>query len=171
MVSDNLVEDMGALSERVDENYDLTSFESLSQRSWTEESQMYESTVVAIKNCISDSDSKIVVHNSHAFHRFRADISIAKTSYLDNLPYGLLYFVELKLPSARNLFSPENCGQILNYVYNARRKQPYRNSFVAILSNLQTAFLFKVESTSLSRSPIGRLPLWILPKLREYTLR
>ena len=146
MISKNCVKNKGSLQTReesISKNYDLTELEALCQKGWKTES--YENTAEAIRNSISHLDSRIIVHNSHDSHesrKFPADISVAISSYLDDILYGLLYFVQLKPPGTRNLFSPKNCGQILDYASMVREKQPQRSSFVAILSDLQTAYLF-----------------------------
>ena len=110
--------------------------------SWNDEAGMYPDVIKALETAFYTKSSICVVNTSKEGN-FHADISIADFND-ERTIYSLRYFIELKLPGS-NLISSENCGQVLDYCHQVRSKQPYRNAFVAILSNVKSAWVFTVE--------------------------
>ncbi|KAF8635124.1 hypothetical protein AX17_004025 [Amanita inopinata Kibby_2008] len=80
--------------------------------------------IQVIRNGLFPSQKEILVVDTHQKGEFRADISFAFHAN-DNVPYSLLYCIELKFPGP-DIDTAENCGQVLNYFNEASKKQPLR---------------------------------------------
>jgi hypothetical protein len=121
-----------------------TKFAAIERGEWTEEADMYPDIIKPIESTLYSSPPPAInVVNTSKLREFPAVMSIA--DYLDErVPYGVLYFIELKWPKG-NLISAENCGQMLDYFDIAHERQPHRLAFAAILSNFDAAFVFEAD--------------------------
>ena len=107
---------------------------------------MYPDILNAIRSSLYPSTSDLLIADTSSKGDFHADLSISE--YEDErLLFCLRYFIELKR-GHDNLVSPENCGQMVEYLLQVRAKQPSRREFVGILSNFHSAHVFVVSNSS-----------------------
>ena len=121
----------------------VSKLEALKEKNWTKELDMYADFIGAIKDGFYKGPKSILVVDTHQHNDFPADVSVAL--YDDaRLPYCVQYFLEFKLPTIEPR-TATHCGQILDYFNIAHEKQPYRSSFVGILSNYSTSWVYVVS--------------------------
>jgi hypothetical protein len=100
------------------------------------------------------------VVETHKGGPFQADMTISDYQDRAQAAYGLRYFAELKL-SPKNVLTPENCGQVLDYFNRAHEFQPHRTEFAAILSNFDSTCIFTArytkDTTNITTSPAPTL--------------
>ena len=84
---------------------------------------MYPDIAQATQSFYEDGSSIFVVE-TYKGGPFQADMTISDYQDRAQAAYGLRYFVELKL-SPKNVLTPENCGQVLDYFYKAHEFQPH----------------------------------------------
>ena len=101
---------------------------------------MYPGIRTAIKEGLYSEKENILVIDTHQNGDFHADIAVAQHDD-SRLLYSLLYFFELKHPTVTP-HNFESCGQIVDYFYAVRDKQPHRSLFVAILSNFSVTWVY-----------------------------
>jgi predicted Ser/Thr protein kinase len=117
-------------------------FQHVETSEWTCESDMYDPIGSVLSKFLSWKNSSHSVVLTHSFRVFRADLTTSIYKDHDRVLYGLYYFIELKYRKGK-LDSSENCGQVVDYFHQVRKVQPYRNHFVAILSNFDKAWIFQ----------------------------
>ncbi|TDL17577.1 hypothetical protein BD410DRAFT_901373 [Rickenella mellea] len=113
-------------------------FDNLDSARWTDEAMMYDPLFSVLERFYLSKDGTFAV-KTHASTVFRADLSVSLYEKEHLLLHGLKYFIEWKKPRAPGaLDSAENSGQLLDYFNQVREVQPYRTTFVCILSNAVT---------------------------------
>jgi hypothetical protein len=115
------------------------------KKDWKEEKDMYVDVNTALEgNFYNYPNAPFVVDTSSSGPKdFNPDTSISK--FKDNrLPHALFYYIEWKLPAC-SLTAPAILGQVLEYFHALRERQPYRSEFVAVLSNVVTAFVMTAK--------------------------
>ena len=107
---------------------------------WTKELDMYPDLIGAIRDGLYKETKDILVVDTHQHNDFHADVTVA--DYDDaRLPYSVRYFLEFKLPSVEPR-TAAYCGQMLDYFNNVREKQPHRSSFIGVLSNYSSSWVY-----------------------------
>ena len=106
---------------------------------------MYPDIAQATQSFYEDGSSIFVVE-TYKGGPFQADVTISDCQDRAQAAYGLRYFVELKL-SPKNVFSHENCGQVLDYFNKAHEFRPHQAEFTAILSNFDSTYVFTARYT------------------------
>ena len=126
----------------------ITAFRDIDTMKWREERHMYPDILNAIRSSLYLPTSDLLIADTSSKGDFHADLSISE--YEDErLLYCLRYFIELKQGHDHdNLVSPENCGQMFEYLLQVRAKQPSQQAFVGILSNFHSAHVFVVSNAT-----------------------
>jgi hypothetical protein len=115
-------------------------FGAISMNEWGKELNMYPDIFKALRSAFYNKDSSPKVVDTHDNGDLRADGCISDYDDEKTL-YCLWYFLEFKyLMIALN--TPDQCGQMLDYFYKAKDKQPYRQEFIGILSNFDSTWVF-----------------------------
>lgn len=115
-------------------------FGAISTEKWGDEIDMYPAIFEALRSAFYNKGSSPNVADTHDTGDLRADGCVS--DYDDEkVLYCLWYFIEFKyLTIALN--TSDQCGQMLDYFYKAKDKQPYCQEFIGILSNFQSAWVF-----------------------------
>jgi len=119
-------------------------FQGVEDAKWTCESDMYHPILSVLRDYLSWKGSSALAVPTHTRGSFHADLTTSLYEDPARVLYGLYYFIELKFGNGR-LDSSENCGQVVDYFHQARKVQPYRTHFVAILSNFKEAWVFLIK--------------------------
>jgi hypothetical protein len=115
-------------------------FGAISTGEWGEEISMYPDIFKALRTAFYNKESSPKVVDTHDKGDLRADGCVSDYDDEKTL-YCLWYFIEFKyLTIALN--TSDQCGQMLDYFYKAKDKQPYRQEFIGILSNFKSAWVF-----------------------------
>jgi predicted Ser/Thr protein kinase len=121
---------------------------------------MYDPLHKALNSVLKTLDSPFTAVQTHNSSLFPADLSCSQYGD-ERLLHGLSFFLEWKARGVK-LDSPEHCGQLVDYFNQVQSVQRYRSTFISVLSNYDSAWIFiasyaKDGAISVTKRPAASL--------------